>query len=77
MFFSHKTYHFLGEGEKFKASELDRHGPSVRGWQSCRDCAYPQELILRLHKTATLHQVQILAHQYLIRKQNDCLFNTV
>uniref|UniRef100_A0A1B6E5L9 Centrosomal protein CEP104 N-terminal domain-containing protein n=1 Tax=Clastoptera arizonana TaxID=38151 RepID=A0A1B6E5L9_9HEMI len=60
-----------GEDEKHKACELDRHGPSVRGWQSAKDCSYPQELILCLQNSATLHQIQILAHQYLIPERID------
>uniref|UniRef100_A0A1B6L5S4 UVR domain-containing protein n=1 Tax=Graphocephala atropunctata TaxID=36148 RepID=A0A1B6L5S4_9HEMI len=60
-----------GEEEKYKACELDRHGPSIRGWQSAKDCSYPQEVVLRLHSTAILHQIQILAHQYLISERID------
>lgn len=72
-------YTFSGEDEKHKACELDRHGPSVRGWQSSKDCSYPQELVLCLQNSATLHQIQILAHQYLIRKYfiNNILFLSI
>lgn len=51
-----------------RASELETHGPAVRGWQSSKECSYPQELVLRLMSPSILHQIQILAHQFLIRK---------
>ncbi|KAF6201593.1 hypothetical protein GE061_003985, partial [Apolygus lucorum] len=54
------------EEEKFRASELNDHGPTVRGWQSAKECGFPQEIILRLETPTVLSQVQILAHQYLI-----------
>jgi centrosomal protein CEP104 len=57
-----------GEDEHYRASELNAHGPTVVGWQSARECSYPQELILQLHSTATVQKIQVLAHQYLIRK---------
>ncbi|XP_069676060.1 centrosomal protein of 104 kDa isoform X2 [Periplaneta americana] len=58
--------HASGEDERYRASELNAHGPTVVGWQSAHDCAYPQELILQLHSTATVQKIQVLAHQYLI-----------
>uniref|UniRef100_A0A0K8T2H0 Centrosomal protein n=1 Tax=Lygus hesperus TaxID=30085 RepID=A0A0K8T2H0_LYGHE len=54
------------EEDKFRASELNDHGPTVRGWQSAKECGFPQEIILRLETPTVLSQVQILAHQYLI-----------
>nr|XP_014278141.2 centrosomal protein of 104 kDa-like [Halyomorpha halys]XP_024219115.1 centrosomal protein of 104 kDa-like isoform X2 [Halyomorpha halys] len=57
------------EDEKFRASELDEHGPTVKGWQSHRYCQFPQEIIFRLHYPISLTQVQILAHQYLIPRK--------
>lgn len=57
-----------GEDEHYRASELNTHGPTVLGWQSARECSYPQELILQLHSTATIQKIQVLAHQYLIRQ---------
>lgn len=59
---------FLGEEDRHSSLELNIHGPTVRGWQSARRCGYPQELILRLHGPAKLTRIQVLAHQYLIRK---------
>uniref|UniRef100_T1I0C3 TOG domain-containing protein n=1 Tax=Rhodnius prolixus TaxID=13249 RepID=T1I0C3_RHOPR len=61
-----KVVYASGEDDKFRASELDDHGPTVRGWQSAKDCLYPQELIFKLNTPTILTQVQILAHQYLI-----------
>ena len=33
---------FSGEDERYKAQELNVHGPLVKGWQSQRFCLYPQ-----------------------------------
>lgn len=57
-----------GEEDRHSSLELNVHGPTVRGWQSSRRCTYPQELILRLHGPTKLTRIQVLAHQYLIRK---------
>ncbi|XP_012271377.1 centrosomal protein of 104 kDa [Orussus abietinus] len=54
------------EEERHSSLELNAHGPTVRGWQSARRCAYPQELVLRLHGPTKLTRIQVLAHQYLI-----------
>lgn len=62
------VYLYLDEDPKYKASELNAHGPTVRGWQSTKNCEYPQELILKLKKRCSLHKIQFLAHQYLIRE---------
>lgn len=59
-----------GEEERHSSLELNIHGPTVRGWQSAKKCGYPQELILRLHGPAKLNRIQVLAHQYLIRKKS-------
>ncbi|BES98081.1 centrosomal protein 104kDa [Nesidiocoris tenuis] len=63
--------HATSEEDKFRASELDDHGPTVRGWHSAKECGFPQELILRLETPTVLSQVQILAHQYLIPSRID------
>ncbi|KYQ60786.1 hypothetical protein ALC60_00154 [Trachymyrmex zeteki] len=55
-----------GEEDRHSSLELNVHGPTVRGWQSARNCTYPQELILRLHGPTKLTRIQVLAHQYLI-----------
>ncbi|CAF3616574.1 unnamed protein product [Adineta steineri] len=52
--------------EQYPASELNHHGPLVKGWQSSRFCSYPQELILQFEHAVRLRRVQLLAHQYLI-----------
>lgn len=70
-------FHFgliSGEDEKYKASELDFHGPSIRGWLSSRNCTYPQEIIFSLENTVVLHQIQILAHHYIIREYIAILY---
>nr|CAD7423266.1 unnamed protein product [Timema monikensis] len=55
-----------GEEDRHRATELNAHGPTVRGWQSSRNCSYPQELVFQLHHIATVQRIQVLAHQYLI-----------
>lgn len=62
---------FAGEEERHPASELNRHEPTVRGWQSARQCKYPQELVLRLQRPSAIRRVQVLAHQCLIRKYSS------
>ncbi|KAK3914647.1 Centrosomal protein of 104 kDa [Frankliniella fusca] len=56
------------EEERHPACELNRHEPTVRGWQSARNCKYPQELVLRLQRPSAIRRVQVLAHQCLIRE---------
>ncbi|KAF5298712.1 hypothetical protein FQA39_LY11722 [Lamprigera yunnana] len=58
--------HSTSEDPKFKASELNNHGPNVKGWQSSKNCAFPQELILQLERQCLLTKIQVLTHQYLI-----------
>lgn len=58
----------LGEDVIYQSSELNNHGPTVKGWRSSKNCDYPQQLVLKLSETTIIHQIQILAHQYLIRK---------
>ncbi|KAG5899830.1 hypothetical protein JTB14_012301 [Gonioctena quinquepunctata] len=58
--------HATSEDPKYRYVELNTHGPIVKGWQSERNCDYPQEIILQLEKRCLLSKIQILAHQYLI-----------
>lgn len=58
---------FLGEDPKHRASELNIHGPTVKGWQTAKNCEYPQELVIQLEQRISLNKIQILAHQFLIR----------
>lgn len=58
---------FLGEDPKYRLTELNTHGPIVKGWQSRKNCEYPQEIVLHLEKRCVLNKIQILAHQYMIR----------
>lgn len=55
-----------GEDERYRATELNYHGPTVKGWRSAQNCPYPQEITMQLNTMAVLHRIQILAHQYLI-----------
>lgn len=64
------NYLIQGEDAKHRLNELNFHGPTVKGWQSERNCSYPQEIILQLEKISKLHKIQVLAHQYLICKYN-------
>ncbi|XP_050546423.1 centrosomal protein of 104 kDa isoform X2 [Daktulosphaira vitifoliae] len=54
------------EDTNYLSSELNHHGPTVKGWRSSRNCEYPQELILKLEEPTIIYQIQILSHQYLI-----------
>ncbi|XP_044263745.1 centrosomal protein of 104 kDa [Tribolium madens] len=54
------------EDPKYRATELNTHGPTVKGWQSAKNCEYPQEVVIQLTKRCCLNKIQILAHQYLI-----------
>ncbi|XP_022908235.1 centrosomal protein of 104 kDa [Onthophagus taurus] len=54
------------EDPKYKSSELNIHSPTVKGWQSSKNCDFPQEIVVQLEKRCALDKVQILAHQYLI-----------
>ncbi|XP_066143045.1 centrosomal protein of 104 kDa isoform X2 [Euwallacea fornicatus] len=54
------------EDSKYRLTELNSHGPIVRGWRSEKNCDYPQEIVLQLEKRCVLDKIQILAHQYMI-----------
>ncbi|XP_063905541.1 centrosomal protein of 104 kDa isoform X1 [Zophobas morio] len=58
--------HVTSEDPKYRATELNTHGPTVKGWQSARNCEYPQEVVIQLDKRCSLNKIQLLAHQYLI-----------
>lgn len=60
---------FPGEDPKHRATELNSHGPTVKGWQSSKNCDYPQEVVIQLNERCSLNKIQILAHQYLIRNE--------
>lgn len=57
------------EESEFPSSELNTHGPTVIGWRSHSDNTItPKEIVLRFHKPAVICRIQVLAHQYMIRK---------
>ncbi|KAJ8608429.1 hypothetical protein CTAYLR_010332 [Chrysophaeum taylorii] len=47
----------------YPASELNRHSPQTRGWQSPKFCDYPQEVVLELADEVDIREVQILSHE--------------
>ncbi|CAH1965536.1 unnamed protein product [Acanthoscelides obtectus] len=63
------------EESKYKSTELNIHAPIVKGWQSVKDCEYPQEIILQLEKRCILSKVQLLAHQFLIPSKVELFVN--
>lgn len=63
-------FFFLGEDSKYRLTELNFHGPTVKGWRSERNCIYPQEIVLKLEKKCVINKIQILAHQFMIRTPN-------
>jgi len=57
------------EDANFPASELNNHGPTVHGWRSAPDASLTShDIILRFQQPAKIYRIQLLAHQYLIRK---------
>lgn len=67
--YTENIYMAINEGEdpKHRSTELNTHGPTVKGWQSEKNCEYPQEIVLQLEKRCSITKIQFLAHQYLIR----------
>lgn len=58
------------EDPNFPANELNTHGPTSQGWRSNRSCSvYPQELILKFNTPAAVTRIQVLGHQFMIRKE--------
>jgi hypothetical protein len=57
---------------QYPASELNSHGPSMLGWRSKLTDASadltPKEIVLKFNYPAKIYKIQVLAHQYLIRK---------
>lgn len=64
---------YKGEDPKHRSTELNAHGPTVKGWQSEKNCEYPQEIVLQLEKRCSITKIQFLAHQYLIRNKKYIL----
>uniref|UniRef100_T1JB15 TOG domain-containing protein n=1 Tax=Strigamia maritima TaxID=126957 RepID=T1JB15_STRMM len=71
-----------GEDEKFRAKELNTHGPTIQGWHSPkfmhvypypRFCIYPQELTIQLDSRTKICKIQMLSHQFLIATKIDLL----
>lgn len=59
----------LDEESEYPSSELNSHGPAVVGWRSKANCTLaPKEIILRFDKPAVVCRIQVLAHQFIIRK---------
>jgi centrosomal protein CEP104 len=52
------------EDPDFLVTELLKHGPHTKGWQSARFCDYPQEIILQMSVPARIKQLQFLSHQF-------------
>jgi centrosomal protein CEP104 len=65
-----------GADDGFPATDLEVHGPSVKGWRAGRFCAWPQEIILALEEPARLRKVQVLSHQYMISSKLDIFVGT-
>lgn len=64
---------------QYPASELNQHGPAQFGWRSKPDAncpAIPKEIVLKFHYPAKIYKIQVLAHQYLIRKWSPWKFFT-
>lgn len=60
---------YIGEEVDYPSSELNSHGPTVHGWRSHPDSNLtPQEIVLRFQAPSKVCRIQVLAHQYFIRK---------
>lgn len=60
---------FVDEDLLYPASELNSHGPAVYGYRSSGDSkSDSHEIILKFQNPAIVCRIQILAHQYIIRK---------
>jgi XRCC1 N terminal domain/UvrB/uvrC motif len=51
------------EDHDFPVSELLKHGPQTKGWQSARFQDYPQIIVFQFTCPVHIQQVQILSHQ--------------
>ncbi|CAH0552097.1 unnamed protein product [Brassicogethes aeneus] len=72
--FDFSVVYVTSEDPKFRSTEFNTHGPCVKGWQSAKNCEYPQEIVIKLHRKCFLDCVQILAHQHLIPTQADLYY---
>ena len=55
-----------GQDPDHPKEELDRRSPDTRGWQSQKNCHYPQQLILKLiskNQPVELSKIEFLSHQ--------------
>ncbi|KAL1440468.1 hypothetical protein MTO96_009501 [Rhipicephalus appendiculatus] len=65
------------EDENFPASELNLHGPTVKGWLSKKYSTYPQEIVIQLETKCRICRIQILSHQYCIATTIDIYVGNV
>lgn len=64
-----KKIFFTDEETEYSSSELNGHGPAVVGWRcKANSTLSPKEIIIRFEKPAVVCRIQVLAHQYMIRK---------
>jgi hypothetical protein len=43
--------------------ELERLNPNTPGWQTARNCDYPQSIILKLKRASSVRSISVLSHQ--------------
>ncbi|XP_075539654.1 centrosomal protein of 104 kDa [Dermacentor variabilis] len=65
------------EDENFPASELNLHGPTVKGWLSKKYSTYPQEIVIQMETKCRICRIQILSHQYCIATTIDIYVGNV
>ncbi|XP_057656102.1 centrosomal protein of 104 kDa [Diorhabda carinulata] len=75
-----KPVHFTAiyatsEDAKYRYAELNTHGPIIKGWQSEKNCQYPQEIILKLDTRCEMSKIQILSHQFMIPSKVELFLN--
>lgn len=69
----HSIYsiNFLDEDPEFPSCQLNTHGPAVLGWRSnCIRLIEFSEIVLKLNTPGKIFKIQVLAHQFIIRKLN-------
>ncbi|XP_022668197.1 centrosomal protein of 104 kDa-like [Varroa jacobsoni] len=65
------------EDDDHQASELNQHGPTVKGWLSKKYCNYPQEVVVRMESKCRICRIQILSHQFCIPSAMDIYVGSI
>lgn len=58
-----RIVYFTSEDKEYPVTELLKHGPQSKGWQSARFQDFPQIIILQFICPVRIQQLQFLSHQ--------------